>query len=178
MQKTQAMSLDDFKKFVLLPENEDRLFELIDGEVIEVMPGRVSNSQIHDIITASVRPFCKMHKIPCCTSSADGAYQVGSKVVAPDFAYRRIPPTGDYPEPEPPLWAVEIISPTDEVGNIRKKRNIYREAGILLWEIYPEDFLVHVYAPNQSLTLARMGEVISLGDVIPGFSIAVADLFE
>ncbi len=44
----------------------------------------------------------------------------------------------EYPDPEPPLWAVKIISPTDKAVNIRTKREIYIEAGILYWEMYPD----------------------------------------
>jgi Uma2 family endonuclease len=177
MQKTK-LSFEDFLEFVHRPENVDQEWEFINGEILPKMPGRTSNSWRRDLIVAAVYPYCRTHRIPCYTSGEAGAYRIGENTVAPDFAYKTTKFSGDYPDLVPPLWVVEVISPTDEVGKIRDKRNIYREAGILLWEIYPEDFLVHIYAPNQLLTLAQMGEVVSLNDVIPGFSIAVADLFE
>jgi Uma2 family endonuclease len=40
--------------------------------------------------------------------------------------------TTEYPDPIPPLWVVEVISPNDKVVDIRKKRQRYLEAGILL----------------------------------------------
>jgi Uma2 family endonuclease len=169
---------EEFDRIVNLPENADRLFELINGEIVEVMPGRTSNSQIHDIIVAAVRPFCKAHGIPCYTSSADGAYAVLSNVVAPDFAYKRTPMSDEYPDPVAPLWAVEIISPTDKVGDIRKKREIYRAAQILLWEVYPEEQSIDVYPPDQSMHTYRVEDTIDLNDVIPGLTLSVRDLFE
>jgi len=174
----QLHTIEDFKRFVSEPEHEDRLFELINGEIIEVMPGRTSNSQIHDIIVAEVRPFCKTYGIVCYTSSTDGAFDVQGSAVAPDFAYKRTPMSNDYPDPVAPVWAVEIISPTDKVGDIRKKRAIYLAAGILLWEIYPEDRNVDVYAPGQSVRTYGIGDAIDMGDIIPGFTLAVSDLFE
>jgi Uma2 family endonuclease len=174
----EKITLEAFKQFVNQDENADRLFELIDGEIIEVIPGRTSNSQIHDVIVAAVRPFCKTHGIPCYTSSADGAYKVGGNVVAPDFAYKRTPMSDDYPDPVAPLWVVEIISPTDKAEEIRKKRKIYRAAQILLWEIYPQDKSVDVYAPGQPMQTFGMDDSPNLGDLLPGFTLPVRELFE
>ncbi|MEP7294214.1 MAG: Uma2 family endonuclease, partial [Chloroflexota bacterium] len=147
------------------------------GEIIEVMPGRTSNSQIHDIIVAEVRPFCKTRGIICYTSSADGAFNVHGNVIAPDFAYKRTPMSNDYPDPVAPLWVVEIISPTDQVGDIRRKRAIYLAAHILLWEIYPEDRTVDVFAPDQPIRTYSIGDSLDVSDLIPGFTLLVRELF-
>ncbi|MBI1256142.1 MAG: hypothetical protein GC204_01605 [Chloroflexi bacterium] len=173
----QLYTIEDFVQFALQPENSEREFELVNGEIIEKMPGRTSNSQIHDIIVAEVRPFCKTHDIVCYTSSADGAFNVQGNAVAPDFAYKRTPMSDDYPDPVAPLWAVEIISPTDKAVDIRKKRAIYLAAGILLWEIYPEDHLVDVYAPEQPVHTYGMEDIIEVGDLLPDFKLAVKDIF-
>jgi Uma2 family endonuclease len=108
------VTLDQFEEFVARPENADKLFELINGEIVEVPPGTTRNSEIGHIIAVAVHLFCKEHNLPCHTSGGDGAYRVGEHVVAPDFAYKRTPMNDDYPDPEPPLWAVEIISPNDK----------------------------------------------------------------
>jgi Uma2 family endonuclease len=76
-----------------------------------------------------------------------------------------------------PLWAVEVISPTDKVGEIRKKRDGYRAAQILLWEIYPEEQTVDVYAPGQPLRTYHVDDTLDVDDIIPGFRLAVRDLF-
>jgi Uma2 family endonuclease len=173
----QIYTIETFKQFVSEPEHEDRLFELINGEIIEKMPGRTANSQIHDVIVAEVRPFCKAHGIVCYTSSADGAFDVQGSAVAPDFAYKRTPMSNDYPDPVAPLWAAEIISPTDKVGDIRKKRAIYLAAGILLWEIYPEDRTVDVYTHGQPIHTYGIEDTLDVGDLIPDFKLAISELF-
>ena len=174
----EKATLEDFKQFVNQDENAGRLFELINGEIVEVMPGRTSNSQIHDVIVAAVRPFCKTHDIPCYTSSADGAYNVLGHVFAPDFAYKRTPMSDDYPDPTAPLWVVEIISPTDKAEDIRSKRQIYRQAGILLWEIYPQDQSVDVYSPGQPMRTYGIEETLDGGSVLPQFTLSARELFE
>lgn len=173
----EKVTLEDFKRFVDEPENADRLFELLNGEIVEVMPGRTANSQIHDIIVTEVRSYCKEHGIVCFTSSADGAYAVGGSVLAPDFAYKRTPMSSEYPDPVAPLWAVEIISPTDKVGEIRKKREIYRGANVLLWEIYPDEQGIDVYAPGQPVQTYGIATSIDVGAIIPGLILAVRTLF-
>jgi Uma2 family endonuclease len=177
MQKTK-LSFEEFLEFVHRPENVDHEWEFINGEIWPKMPGRTSNSGLRDNLVFYVKFFCREHHLPWYTSGEAGAYRIGENTVAPDFAYKTTKFSGDYPDLVPPLWVVEVISPTDEVGKIRDKRNIYREAGILLWEIWPEDFEVHVYKQAGSRQIYSKGEAIDLNDVIPGFSIAVADLFE
>ena len=85
--------------------------------------------------------------------------------------------TAEYPDPEPPLWAVEIISPTDKAVNIRTKREIDIEAGILYWEMSPDLGRVDVYAPGQPLHTVSMDDTLDGADVLPGFTLPVRDIF-
>ncbi len=119
--------------------------------------------------------FCREHNISCFIA-ADGAFNVLGRAYAPDFAYTTTPFTGEYPEPSAPQWAVEIISPNDKSSEIRAKRMIYLQAGILYWELYPEDQSIDVYTPNQRAHTYRVGEVVDLGDLIPGFTLALRDI--
>ncbi len=147
----QLYTIEAFKQFVSEPEHSDRLYELINGEISEVMPGRTSNSQIHDIIVTEVRTFCKTHGIACYTASADGAFDIQGSAIAPDFAYKRTPMSDDYPDPVAPLWAVEVISPTDKGAKFARNAQIYLQAAkILLWEIYPDNCSVEVYVARSA----------------------------
>jgi Uma2 family endonuclease len=178
MISNKTSTYTEFEAFIQLPENEDRLFEFINGEVIEKVPGRTRNSEYGHIIATAVRIFCLANNIPCRTSGGDGAYDINRNVVAPDFAYKRTPTSDNYPDPEPPLWAVEIISPTDKAKDIRAKRRIYQAAGILLWEMYPEDKTIDVYLPGQSDRVEYgINDVLNAGDVLPGFELLVKEIF-
>jgi Uma2 family endonuclease len=171
------MSDAEFDDFIQQPENAGRLFELMNGEVREVSPGRTANSELGHIIAFSVRLFCQQRGLPCHTSGGDGAYKVLENILAPDFAYKPTPMSDDYPDPVPPLWVVEIISPTDKATDIREKREIYLKAGILLWEMYPQLKSVDVYAPGQPPQTFRLGDTLEGGTVLPEFSLAVSDIF-
>jgi Uma2 family endonuclease len=176
-QPPHLYTFEDFKQFIALPENENLLFELIDGEINEVSPGRTKNSEFGHILVVAVYAFCQQHHLPCHTSGGDGAYNINGHVVAPDFAYKPTPMSDEYPDPVPPLWAVEIISPTDKAKDIRKKRKVYRDAGILLWEMYPELPNIDVYAPGKAEQIIGIDGILDGGDVLPGFTLAVRDIF-
>ena len=72
----------------------------------------------------------------------------------------------DYPDPVPPLWAVEIISPTDKAPEIRAKR-----------QIYPESQSIDVYVPGQPVRPVTTNQALDVGLVIPGFTLSVNELF-
>lgn len=173
----KEMTFDEFIVFANSPENKDRNFEFINGEVVELSPGRATYSRLEAIIASVVYIFCKEHNLPYNVSVGDGAYRIGNNTVAPDFAYKDTELIDEYPEPTPPLWAVEIISPNDKATDIRNKREVYLRAGILYWEVYYPKRSVDVYVPGQLKKTYSMGDVLDGGDVLPGFTLPVADLF-
>ena len=170
------MTLDEFIAYALRPENAERNFEFVDGEIIEKMPGSTENSAISANLVFEVRTHCQNNNLPCYVSVEAGAYRIGNNTLAPDFAYKTTPMTREYPDPIPPLWAVEVISANDKVRDIRKKRQRYLEAGILLWEIYPDEQLIDVYAPNQPVTTYSIKDVIEVS-VVAGLKIEASKLF-
>ena len=177
MLNTRQMTVEEFITLALSDEYSDKSLEFINGEIIEVSPGRTRYSEVGQLLTAEVYIFCRKHNIICHTSGCEGTYNINGNVVAPDFAYKQTPMSEEYPDPDSPLWVVEIISPTDKAADIREKREIYRRAGILLWEIYLRTKSVDVYAPGQPIKTYSMGDILNGGDVLPSFELSVADLF-
>lgn len=173
---SKPISLDEFISFALRPENAERNFEFLDGEIIEKMPGSTENSALAFNIGLEVGIHCRQNNLPCFISTGDGAYRIGNNTFAPDFAYKTSPMTSEYPDPIAPLWIVEVISPNDKVVDIRKKRQRYLEASILVWEVYPDEQLIDVYAPGQPLATYDSRDVIEV-NVITGLRIDVAKLF-
>ncbi|NWG16148.1 MAG: Uma2 family endonuclease [Chloroflexi bacterium] len=171
-------ALQVFEEFIARPENVDKLFEFVNGEIIEVSPGRTRHSEIGHLLAVAVHVFCRQRGLSCHTSGGDGAYRIQGHVLAPDFAYKRTPMSETYPDPDAPEWVVEIISPADKAADIREKRQIYRQAGILLWEIYPQSQSVDVYAPGQPLRVVETDGSLDGGAVLPGFVLPLRDLFD
>ena len=178
--QTQAKSItfEEFRAFALQPDNSERSLELINGEIVEKMPGTTLNSAIPVNIAFHTRLHCRDKAILCYISTGDGAYRIGNNVVAPDMAYKQSPMSDEYPDPIAPVWVVEVISANDKAHDIRKKRQVYQEAGILLWEIYPELLSVDVYMPGQSPNTFQMGATLTLENVLPGFTLSLKAVFE
>lgn len=170
-------SYEEFLQVALQSGNESKIFEFINGEIIEVSPGRTRNSEFGQIFGFVVRLFCREHKLPCHTSGGDGAFRILDHVLAPDSAYKPTPMSNQYPDPVAPLLAVEIISPTDKAVDIHSKRLIYLEAGILYWEMYPDAPAIEVYAPGQPTRTFGIDDVLDGGDVLHGFTLPIRDIF-
>jgi Uma2 family endonuclease len=177
LSKQQLWTIEDFQEFVMRPENSDRLFELINGEILEKMPGRTRNSEFGLILASFVRPFCRANNLPCHISGEAGTYEIQGSIVAPDFAFKRTAMSSEYADPVAPEWAIEVISPTDKAPDIRKKRQIYIRADILYWEMYPESESIDVYAPGKPMQTIEIDGTLDVGDLIPGFTIPAQEIF-
>ena len=100
----------------------------------------------------------------------------------PDVAFIA---AGRVPSPRPsghvgvrPDLAVEVTSPNDEVDELELKLADYRSAGIpLVWVVISAVRLVRVLRLDGSVTHLRDGDTLDGGTVLPGFTVAVVDLF-
>jgi len=173
----KPISIDEFIAFALRPENSDREFEFLNGDVVEILPTSTYLSQIPHLLAVRVYPYCEDRQIRCYISGATGPYHVQGNVVVPKFAYKRTPMSDEYPDPVAPLWTMHVVSPTDHILPLRARRNIYIAAGILYWEMYPTAQSVDVYAPGQPMRTVNIDGVLDGGGVLPDFTLPLKDLF-
>ncbi len=79
----------------------------------------------------------------------------------------------------PPDVAVEIISPTERPGAIRKKLNEYLEHGVKqVWQVYPDNQEIVVNFPDGSSKTYGIDDEIPGGELLPGFDLKLATIFE
>ncbi|HUG92027.1 MAG TPA: Uma2 family endonuclease [Planctomycetaceae bacterium] len=77
-----------------------------------------------------------------------------------------------------PSLAVEIVSPTNTADEIQGKIEDYLSYGVdLVWVVYPSQRKVYVYRDTTAAEILDDAGVLDGGDAVPGFNIAVADLF-
>jgi Uma2 family endonuclease len=77
-----------------------------------------------------------------------------------------------------PDLAVEIVSPSNTRADIRDKVRDYLAAGVrLVWVLEPRDVRVTVSRRGSPATVLRGGDELGGEAVLPGFRVAVADLF-
>lgn len=169
----------EFDEFVTLPENDDRLFELIGGEIIEV-PSNPYSSKIAARIILFIGMYLLKNDIGHLTGEA-GGYMVSGERYAPDVAFiskvRQPKLAEEGYNPKAPDLAVEVVSPNDSERKLTIKVGNYLAAGTLLWVVYPQDKEVHVYAPGLPVKKIGIDGILDGGDKLPGFTLAVRDIF-
>jgi Uma2 family endonuclease len=78
-----------------------------------------------------------------------------------------------------PDLAVEVLSPSDSASELYEKLDDYRACGTpLIWVLDPVRRTVMIIASDAPVHWLHEGDTLNGGDVIPGFSCRVAELFE
>ena len=79
-----------------------------------------------------------------------------------------------------PDLAIEILSPSNTVEEIHDKLVEYFESGAqLVWVIHPKEHYVLVYRSSaQPDRLLKSTDMLDGEDIIPGFTLPVANLFQ
>lgn len=178
---TTRVPVEEFEHFVEQPENADKLFEYIGGEIVEV-PSNATASKYSQIIAGEIYIFIKGKDLGHLTGEA-GGYMVAGERYAPDVAFISKTKQPDLAEegynPNPPDLAVEVDFPStyQSQKNLRTKVVNYLAAGTLVWLVIPEVKEVEIYAPGQPKRTAGINDVLDGGNVLPGFKLAVKDIF-
>jgi Uma2 family endonuclease len=77
-----------------------------------------------------------------------------------------------------PDIAIEVVSQHDNAAELEQKVNEYLEAGVrLVWVAYPQTRTITVRRPDGSGLALTPNAKLEGEDVLPGFSVLVADLF-
>jgi Uma2 family endonuclease len=179
MVQTYYTTLEEFLQFISLPENDDRLFEYIEGEIVEVVTNNYC-SLVAARILGRIITYVESRGLGYVTGEA-GGYQVGDHRFMPDvgFISKQRQPKASHEtfNSNPPDLAVEVLSPTDKPRKVQTKLEAYEAAGTVVWLVDPEKQEIDVRVPGQPKTKLRLDDTLDGGDVLPGFSLVVKDIF-
>ena len=168
------------------PENENRRLELIEGEIHEMPPAGGEHGGITLDLGSVIRSHVKTHDLGYTTAAETGYILYKNPngkdtVVAPDVGFiskERLPqglPKGYIPAP--PDLAVEVVSPGDSADEIDQKVVLYlRYSTRLVWVWYPKTKTVIAHTPT-SVQRLDINDTLDGGDVLPGFKLAVREIF-
>jgi Uma2 family endonuclease len=166
-----------------LNDHEDRLYELVDGILVEKKVG-LEESMIAGNIVTHFNNFVRPRGLGLVADEA-GTIQLDVNLVRiPDvsfFSWEHIP-GGELPgEPIPllvPDLAVEVISKSNTPKEMTAKLQEYFEKGVrLVWFVRPKNRVVDVYTAPDRFTRLTASMRLDGGDVLPGFSVQVGELF-
>ncbi|MFN8529280.1 MAG: Uma2 family endonuclease [Anaerolineae bacterium] len=175
----KPVTIEDFEAFSSRPENADRIFELINGEIIEV-PSDLEASKIAHHIGHLLAEFLKDHDLGTFTGDTVG-YAIHKDRYMPDVAFMAHPkgPCTAWFNPEPPDLVVEVDYPS----TLKSRRVLsvkiahYLLAGIVVWAVYPDERSVDVFAPGHEVITLDENGTLDGGSMLPGFTLPVSKIF-
>jgi Uma2 family endonuclease len=160
-----------------------RLCELVDGVLVEKAMG-FRESLLAGVLIGFLRAFVIPRNLGL-VPAPDGMVRLFPGLVrAPDVAFvswDRVPgrtvPTDPIPTLVPDL-AVEVLSESNTANEMKRKRGEYFSQGVsLVWEVDPVSRTVTVYTPDGAETVLAQTDRLDGGDVLPGFSLQLSELF-
>lgn len=78
----------------------------------------------------------------------------------------------------PPELVVEVLSPDDRRGEVEEKLAEYLAMGVdLVWVVDPKSQYVLAYRSMFEVERFEVGDLLADEEILPGFSVPVADLF-
>jgi len=168
---------------IALEAPRKRICELIDGVLVEKAMGyreSVLAGVFIELLNAWVRPRnLGLVSTPDCTIRL-----WAGRVRIPDVAFTswdRMPGRKRPPKPIPDLspdLAVEVLSLSNTRREMQLKLADYFTANVrLVWIVDPQTRTVKVYTSQSEMTLLSENDTLDGGDVLPGFSILMAELF-
>lgn len=172
--KTQ-MTIEAFVE--LVENNPDKHFEFTaDGEVIEVSPKRI-HSRIQALFARFLDVF--MDSSPLADDYevlTECAHEINGWPCRPDVSIDR---KGDEQIlTTPPLLAIEIKSDSNTYKDQREKARQYLAHGTgLVWLVFPAKQLIEVHQAAADDQILTLGDTLAGGTVLPGFTLALRDIF-
>jgi len=177
--RQKEMTKEEFYHFVMLPENRERNFEYIAGEIVEVVSsGKSSREAIR--LVARVSVHVEDNNLGWVTG-ADGGYVVVGHDFIPDGAFislARQPEESNVAyNPLAPDLAIEMLSPGNTTEEMTFKVGCYLAAGTVVWLGDPDKKTIDVLTPGKPAVRLRIGDTLEGGNILPGFKMAIARIF-
>ena len=171
--------------FMALPDDGHR-YEIVNGELIDMGNSGALHGYIAIVLSSALFSVVMSKKLGALLDSSTAFKMKNGNKRSPNisfFAKERLQgitelPTG-FLEGAPDL-AVEVLSPGNTVEEIHEKLVEYFENGArLAWVIHPTEHYLLVYrSAVEPDRLLKSTDSLDGEDVIPGFTLPVADLFQ
>lgn len=181
------MSADDLAR---LPDDAKGL-ELVDGRLVRMTPPGGEHGSCASVAHVALAIFVEARRLGRILSAETGFWVSQpdklDTVLAPDVAFvrhDRVPPRGSaewrgYWRLAPDL-VVEVPSPSQSRFELAEKARLWLSVGTrLVWVIWPDTQQVDVWSSGQieAHTLSATDSLDGM-DVLPGFALPVASLFQ
>ncbi len=165
---------------------DDMLYEVVDGQVVEKkMSAR--ETEIASILVQLMGPYLKANRLGKVVGEMlfriNLENDLRRRPAVAFISHARWPFNRRVPKVTPwdmvPDLAIEVISESNSAYEVQDKVHEYFAAGVSrVWVIYPDQAEIYVYASPTQIDVLKIGQELDGGDLIPGFRLALAVLFE
>lgn len=168
-----------------LPDDGKR-YELVEGELKEIVPAGARHGSTTARLTVLLGQHVRAERLGVVLAAETGFVisRNPDTVRAPDVSFvaqERVPEEG----PPESFWeltpdlVVEVVSPNDTAAEVQSKVQMWLESGThLAWVVYPDTRSVVAYKSLKDISTLTAEDVLSSGDVVPGFECKVTEIFE
>lgn len=158
--------------------------ELVRGELVTLAPAGAEHGELAATVVAALVEWNRRHRAGRVTGAETGILLARDPdtVRAPDAAYISRERLGG-PLPKgylevPPDLVVEVVSPSDRQAEVLAKVGQWLDFGVpMVWLVWPEPRRVWVWRSGHEIETLAEGDTIDGGAVLPGFSLAVSEVF-
>ena len=173
------------EELLRLPDTGGRL-ELVEGELYEMPPAGGMHGGVAMTIGALLTSYIRANRLGRAFAAETGFIlaREPDTVRAPDasFVSNARLPQGELPfgylELAPDL-AIEVTSPSDSAREVRDKADSWLAAGTSqVWVISPQHRTVTVHRAGELASVIDESGTLRGGDLLPGFEVSVAELFD
>lgn len=177
---TRLMTADEL---LWMPDDGNR-YELIRGELKKMAPTGGFHGKQTNYVQISLGFYVHANNLGV-VYAADTGFLLETDpdlVLAPDVAFirrerQRLGDTARY-IPVAPDLAVEVISPSDRLTQVHEKALEWLAHGVrMVIVVNPRNRTVQVYSSPTDIVTLTEADTLDGGDVVPGWRMAVADIF-
>lgn len=178
MVATHRMTIQEFQDAQL-----EGIWELVDGELVEVTPSSGGSNWIAGEVFAQLREHVRSNNLGWAFTDGAGFILLNDRAIvrSPDAAVvlrSRLPELPDGFIPVAPDLAVEVLSPSDRMAEALGKVSMYLEAGVrIVWQVDPPSRTVTVFRPDAPPRSRSDADVLDGDEVLPGLNIPIASIF-
>jgi Uma2 family endonuclease len=177
MQEAQMLTVSDVER--LQAQFPDYRMEIVDGEVRIMSPSGYESDEVASRISGKLLHWVDERKLGRVTGSSAGFALVNTR--APDVSFiraERLPRAPRGFAVIPPDLMVEVKSPTDRLIDLRDKIDEFLRQGTTVGILAdPETRTLEIRRLGQEPTVLNDGDDLTVEDVVPGWSVAVSDLW-
>ena len=182
---TNLVKLWTDAEFMALPDDGHH-YEIISGKLVDMGNSGALHGYICSLLLVALGSYIVPKKLGVILDSSTAFKMKNGNKRSPDIAFftkerlqgMKTLPSG-YLEGAPDL-VVEVLSPGNTVEEIDEKLSEYFENGSrLVWVVSPTQHYILVYrSAKEPDLLLKVKDFLDGEEVIPGFSLAIADLFQ